>query len=498
MRLTFSHIYLSCLVVIASMTGCVNDTDLGPCEEGEETMSLAFTLTVEPNSGSRSSRGDEGPTWGDGYTKDNVTYDDEIDINSVQVAIMDTDGNYVTTVSKMNCYEIASGVYQYYGQIEKDLFKSGKPYRCMIIANSDAIDFEKLSADNMPTYDITNILTSANSGSYTLPMWGVGTFTIQTGADTQDAGEIWMLKALSKCRVKLSQELIDKGYELGELTIAGYNEKGNVMPANYSAVGNTQSLSFDSETSPYCFNPVSSLNTGTIKMLEEKNADSNVSDGSQIGYFAEYANTKANPTSINVPISNSTNGTAASYTIEFKNYINNKLFSDLVRNHVYDFTITGFNNGLEVELVVSDWITDEEVWDFTDQISGDLTMNWTAGFETVNEEEKTVVLLSSSTSSIALEGEFTINSPKGATWFATLTTSDYFSFEFVDSDNNTHLDSSVTGEIDGKSKSKLTIRATNINNTQQHTCEITIYVRFKDGTSRKVDELSGWKIIQTR
>jgi hypothetical protein len=39
--------------------------------------------------------------------------------------------------------------------------------------------------------------------------------------------------------------------------------------------------------------------------------------------------------------------------------------------------------------------------------------------------------------------------------------------------------------------------ATSTDNTRQNQATLTIYVRYKEGTTRKVEELSGWVVIQT-
>jgi hypothetical protein len=67
---------------------------------------------------------------------------------------------------------------------------------------------------------------------------------------------------------------------------------------------------------------------------------------------------------------------------------------------------------------------------------------------------------------------------------------------FVDEEGN-ELGNTVSGEVSSTGVSRIRIKAMRENNTVQHQATLTFYIEYKDGTTRKVDDLSGWTVIQT-
>jgi hypothetical protein len=98
---------------------------------------------------------------------------------------------------------------------------------------------------------------------------------------------------------------------------------------------------------------------------------------------------------------------------------------------------------------------------------------------------------------VAAEGRFCLTSPEGALWVATVTPTTYFGFETgeVDADGNPVTASTITGTIDRK-EAVIRLRALTSGSTTQNEAKLTFYVYYKDGTTRLVEELSGWEIIQ--
>lgn len=470
-------------------TGCLHDVDALSLDEASETLTLTFTLTVEGDGSASTRASGRNYMWGEEYDSEATAYDDVVDCDSLQVAIIDSENRLVTRVSDLKSFQSSTRAYQYYGVISRALLQTGATYRCMVWANCDSVDCSNLDAQ-APVFSMSDLPNDTSLTDFPLPMWGVKSFTVAAGEDAEDLGDIWLLKAAAKCRVRLCQALRQSGYVLSNLRLHRYNDTGNILPGNWRLANATTQLGFVRGSELYGFNPVESRVDTTVAFLAEPNA----TDSSQIVYFPECQNSYAAPIYITLDVIDR-NSDTTSYKIDFKDFSKNELLADLGRNHLYDFEITGFNRGLEVKLYADDWEEVEEEWDFTDQISGNLALTWNAdSCQHINEENQKITLLKG----VAATATFSIQSPVGATWIATLTPSDSFVFLTEDAEGNVQQSATADGDIIAEGPlSTLRILATSTDNTRQNQATLTIYVRYKEGTTRKVEELSGWVVIQT-
>jgi hypothetical protein len=487
--------------LVGLLSGC-SSASAGdePSSEETNTLTLAFTLIIDtPSSGLTRS----GDTWGSEYDSEQSDYDQAVDPTNMQVTLWDPDGNYVVSIDQLSGYATGDNTYQYYGEINKENLRSGTNYRCMVVINCDEIDFEQ--TPNLSTFSLSDYPQVTDEGTYRLPMWGVATFPLVFGTSKQDAGTITLLRAMAKCRLHLSEALIAKGYTLSNGVLKGMNTQGYLFPGHFAEVESTGSLSFTAGNKYYGFNPHDSWSaTARQTLLREPGYEvsgSTTEATSLICYLPEQQQTEQQADSLSFDITFGTSG-HASFTIGLEDTSGTtpELISDLQRNHVYDFEIVSIKYGLEVNTAVSDWDDMSEVWDFSEQISGDLTLHWTEGsYSSIDEVSDNEEISQSLTvlNDVAAIGRFSINSPSGATWYATLTSEsgNYFAFE-TEQDGVTKLSTTVSGETGTGLYSVLRVRATVSNNTQQHIAKLTILVRYKDGTSRKVESLSCWEIIQ--
>jgi hypothetical protein len=175
-----------------------------------------------------------------------------------------------------------------------------------------------------------------------------------------------------------------------------------------------------------------------------------------------------------------------------------------IRNHVYDFEVTGIKNGTTLTLSVKDWnVTDEVTLDYADNISYSEGLKW-ANYSIMNkgETESTISLASN----VDITGTIDLRTPRGATFVAVLTNdgddTDAIAFrqETVDPDNGTTTFSAVTTfekEIDdGGDPIEFIITTTQSAPSNQNTAKLTLLVRFANKTTKLIEDFGEWTIIQ--
>lgn len=505
------HSFLGCafLLLLSAWTACsTTDEPDGAMEPYTSTVSFLLSVYNEGKGGTRASE-EEAATWGDAYSPDDTQYDAGIDPGTVCAYLTDNQGKNLLQVGSLVCYKVDESTFRYYGSIpvsSKSLLTNGTTYRCMVTANADntTVDATFTIQDNLPNKD--------SETDYKIPMWGVTSFTWDGSKESQYLGVISLLRSAVKCRIRMGEELAESGYSMGTVTLFTPNISGYVLPNNYNKVSKTSDLYLVDNETDYGFRPyaVAGADVSQTTFWNEPVTESDTKgdeaspDGSnaQIVYFPEQKNTDDNPSYFEVEILKDGQSLGKKKG-EFKDYESDEWYTDLQRNHVYDYEIVGVGDGsqftLTLKQTVKDWVEETEEWDYTTQISGILSIDWdesTYYYKVDDGEKKQIILNANQAASFS----FTINSPVGATWYATITSdqSDAFVIE-RDADDSAvvaALTTSVSGTVNGE-ESHLRIRATNAENSQQHTTELSVFVRYANGVVRKINELSGWQIVQT-
>jgi hypothetical protein len=484
--LTRLPLLLSLALTLGACAGSSSPDDL--TGEDESTYSLTFVMaTAGRESATRTDQG----SWGDGYTGITTLYDDVIDVSNIRVGIMDSTGNFVTTLHDLKCIETAEGRYQCIGSVESALFTRGAEYRCVVVVNRPTFDFENILPSSI-RFDVGELPNAATDDDCQIPMWGVKVFGIPATGSSYDLGSLQLLKAAVKCRIRLSSALQKAGYSLENLQLHLQSSAGYLIPRKNSLVYTTQDLSYSRDDPYYCFNPLTGTATATIGLRAEPGS----TDGSLIAYFPEQNNKTTAPVYISLDVRDK-QGNTLTYKVDFKDYTTGVLIPDLVRNHIYDFEITGFSYGLELNLDVAEWVDDTQEIDFTTVISGDLDIAWSKGtYSSLNAADKKLTVLSGTPA----VGKFKLLSPQGNTWVATLTNSSHFGFQYANAATGmTDTLSTLSGIIDGKTT---TIRIVTrvVQNAQQEQAKLTFTLKYNDQnqTSTKITQLSDWVLIQPR
>lgn len=172
-----------------------------------------------------------------------------------------------------------------------------------------------------------------NQGVEFIPMWGVKQTTLYLDKDqaTELAEPIYLLRAMAKVEVMVA----DGVGTLESVTLDKYNVNGNVLPMGAATATATEAMGQQT-----VFNP-NVITSGTnLRFTTAENGVCYI-------YLPEYRNVGegATPAVMTVTID------GEDYELHFKNYANDTPF-DVVRNHYYQYTITGINKeaGVKVSL----------------------------------------------------------------------------------------------------------------------------------------------------
>lgn len=189
-----------------------------------------------------------------------------------------------------------------------------------------------------------------------IPMWGVKTVSFTKDGAVDMNGyhpEIYVLRAMSKIEVDLSQELKDKGYTLSGMQLNSVNERGFCLPAGAKTKTMTEELELVSSFKENTSVPLTDF------ALAKRDKVAGEDDEAFAAYLKEpmtmYVPERRNSgvaSTINVTIRRNVNGAISEIVpqqaIEFKTYTDGQATGaayDIYRNHNYRFVITGVSTG---------------------------------------------------------------------------------------------------------------------------------------------------------
>ena len=533
MKKWFIHILLLAGLFGMLTTSCSQDEEIANIPSAgtpSEKVTIRFTLDLGEQGG-MSSRA----TWGgyDGVGTDDSDQavpgiDNENAIDNIQVFMFSTDGAYIGGLKDME-YERQdnSNIYNIKGEVDvvKTAIGTNEVLNCkiMVVANADAA-----TEVSGKVTDYNNAATFNHNVSY-IPMWGIGTYSINLIQQLQvDLDEpIYMLRSMAKIEVTLNQTIYAKGYRITSATLNKYNTQGYVVPTLPVTTGDNPVVDWNNLTN------TTSLSTANVFRENESLAETASSPTpksfaeSEVGksyviYVPEYDNESELTITLGLT-HNSTpiykEGTTP-YTISLNEYkLNNKTGKsepdtekplDLVRNHWYQYTINSIdsNNGLECE--VQDWNWQQEKLEYEDFVSVEEKINVieSAGTQTdaagethVKMKSKTLVYGNESATKqiYMVQLKFKIQTPTGYQWRASLIQDDmtrifYFAETSkivsdgkttypisVNADGNLTTSLTVSGQVG--EEAVLTIVSEELNLINTVTARLQIMVLDSDVTS---------------
>lgn len=310
MKTTSLHIAFAALLSLLLLASCSRNDEVAVAEGEEGKVYVTLTLSINgEEAGSRA-------TW-ENYDNPDAGDKWENTIDDLQIRIYEaTTNKYVGKVDDL----VPLMENKYSGTLSKATWQANTNYKVMVFANCPLID-ESVDISTL-SYSHTDI----DKIDY-IPMWGVTTaqFNLTPGVSEQ-IGEIKLLRSMAKVEIIMNAD----GYTIDNIAVDKSNTQGYCLPLGYNSVAETDKLDMEG-TSPASFHPYT-----TDTPIEKKQ------DGKYYIYLPEYKNTETSAAKIQVTVNRET------YELEFKNYENGTPTGapyDIVRNHIYRYTITGVNDG---------------------------------------------------------------------------------------------------------------------------------------------------------
>lgn len=333
---------LAAALLAALVCGCSSDDVAGGGASSGDTQ-VSFILKLSDASGRTRA------TWGEGFDSQSGTeYEDRISPDDLKVALYNAAYNtFAADVDILSYHETATeGEYEFVGSVEAadgGSLSTGE-YKIMVFANCGDID----PSGTTTQLDLLAYQYSADNvkaETQLIPMWGVttATLTLEKGARA-DAGTIDLLRAFAKVEINLHNDIAGTT-SITSATLTRYNTSGYCLPEGYANVNETTELDQENGTYP-SFNPNPNVQSTDLAFTYSEDGKS------AYLYIPEYDNS-TNEATISLTLSDGTTG-----TLYFKSYSGGTAGGDaydIVRNHIYRYTVNVYQGELVVEAAVMPW-----------------------------------------------------------------------------------------------------------------------------------------------
>ena len=349
------NLYIIILLTICAFASCSAIMDDAQCDlSGGLPKKVRFKLSMQtPTNQTRAE------SWGGAYDSDGgVQYDNHIKPEGVIVEVRSTNNQLIGRVNNLMWWLDSSSQnphsYNVLGDISHLSLNVNTAYKFVVIVNAQSYNND---LDNM-TFSL-DYITYPNGF---IPMSGIKTHTF-TAEESQEIGTIDLLRSVAKIEIILSDNLVEQGYRLTSTTIDQYNATGYLMPNGWRGVAGTKELHREN-----CFNYYNDhqkSSNGLSFAMEEENK-------SMILYYPEYNTTRhvaesMPKISVTLDTGEGTSELSFPQAIAFGSYDSNgalipESYHNIVRNHIYQYTIAGISHGLSLEYEVKEW-EDGGSWD---------------------------------------------------------------------------------------------------------------------------------------
>lgn len=468
---------LGCFV----LASCVNE-DEGPCLSSNGSKAQVLFSLVLPDNAQTREEGDP-ETWGNYDPKESgVGYDNQINPAGVQMLLFK--GNEYAGKLKDLTYTIPSeNVYNYIGTAPDDLVSGD--YKFVILANAPTITPASFDDENFANLAFTYL---GGTSLPNIPMWGTKgvteetTLTVKAGT-RHDIGKISLLRAVSKVTVKIDERITAlSGYSLKEVTVDKYNNNGYVLPSAYATVTETTELEIEDESlhanessqgTKKKYSAAEGAKELTFYLPEYNNASKDATLSVVLNLTEEEENEEGEPI---VTVEELTFPSS----IEFKDYVGDGHYFDIVRNHHYIFTIKEVKgNKLSLTVQTVPWEDESVTVNYTETVmwndggAPDWTTPGTIGEETIDEIKYNVLYVNGGDD---LSCAFTLNAPEGWLWYAELEPLTEGASNYIKFADGTTLASGSVGQA-----STLYLKIATGDTTTQHRSRLRMYVRTPSG-----------------
>lgn len=476
--------YLLSLSLLLSACSYDQVTEVCP-EVRMEPVNVTFTLSLQD---AARTKADDNKWDGNGYVQEAGTaFENRILKETVKVFAYNADGTYAGEVPLLQWTGTAANpvFHGYFNATTAGTYKFVVIANCTNESYSLAYDY----GTNMP--DLNNLLFKApdltdqtviDNGA--IPMWGIRNFTIGNDTESIDLESIWLLRSLAKVEVKLDASLTSQ-YALTDVTISNVSNTGFSLPKYdaWKALENTTILTHDNGFNAY----MTAQTTNGVALAAE------TSGSSYYLYVPEYDNVSGTYAESYISLNVLEDGKVANtepFKLYFRPYSAGVAGAEadrynVVRNHIYRYTITKVNIGSDLSLIceVQPWTVNEESWNYTDQVSIDAGGELTWTDESIVSKPSGEVVTTGGT----LTCSFKLATPTDATWQAEFipVSGDRVAFKFVATDGS-EVDT-ISGNV-GEAAT-LTIKTAQTNITQNNIALLRITVHTKDGRTIVVKDL---------
>lgn len=487
MKKWFLHILL--IGILGTLAASCSQVMEDPISEGDcvvekQKVMIRFTIALDaPKTASR--------TWAEDETQNDVTIDENyLNPNTVQVLVYDLNGILIGQLqdltvtrqedsSKQHIYDLVGGF-----EVDNDIITNNTlSFKLMVFGNCAPIT----NMNNLAELMFTNPNTTTGTG---IPMWGIATYNNVTVYTTVAQAQshplttpVYMLRSMAKIEVTLHEDMVSAGYTLDGATLSKSLTAGYVLPAYKNALGTELTLKNLTATTNLGIDEVFHPVTETASNITG-NAEMTIASNTAIIYVPEYDATSENKLQITLDLGDTEEKSF------FHGYYNpdgvcTSEVRDVIRNHYYKYTVNVDDGGeLELTLIVNPWDVDEETIQFTDEVSISQKMTWTGSNITANTTDASILYINGSVdSNTAATVTFQIDTPVGATWYASFE-GDKEAFAFLDANGNEVT--SVSGEVG--ELATLRIVTTEEHVSEMKSVSLKIVVRTMDGRTIMVNK----------
>lgn len=387
MKKWFLHILLLAGLFGVLTTSCSQDEVLEEVTGHGEKEKVTVCFSIAMNGTESRSRA----SWNNNDNpKTGVGFENDIDFSPENFEVkltlpQDNAPTVQNTVQNIVYWKTADNVYEFVGEVEisnpsNTTYENAKVEIFANIAKEER-EFE------------VNYTKYPGRGVDYIPMWGIHTFNELSliPGERNPLGTIYLLRAMAKIEVTLSDELMRENYFIKSASLNKHNAMGNLLPNNNSAenVGITTGYDMDN-----CFNP---YDKGNETPIDGQAIGFNVSSDKKSCtiYVPEYNNIeddlKIQPIIYKKETKNGEEiETQITGTLNLPGYFEmsiQKEIKALVRNHWYQYNITGINDGYELgfTMTVAPWTLVEKDIDYETETISIITDDEGLGWSNINE-----------------------------------------------------------------------------------------------------------------
>lgn len=350
------------LTLCMGLASCSSESEP---REKDNLLMVSFTVTVDKpeqsNTRAYNGQGNAAPgaNWGSNYDEDNGYPFDCTILSDNFTAILYKGTDLVGKLQNLYCTATDNGKesvsYSFRCILPDGFTPTAATYRLMVIANPPS---EILTPVDFGT--LTYNYIGKEQAFPAVPMWGVGSLEISEWKDgeTKQFPNISLLRSMAMIRVKVAdtQDFKDRGVKIKSLSLNRHNTKGYILPGEWDKIGDTNNLEF-AKTLRIPDNSI-----GGIYTVEAKESSDEDNESKNLHfYIPEIMNSENKCTEPNftdadaddelilkvVYIADNNEQTGyihfCEYTSEGKP-AEGAVPWDIVRNHIYEYTITGVAN----------------------------------------------------------------------------------------------------------------------------------------------------------